>query len=56
MARRPRSFSEAVSNFFANWDTYEASLLEKSRLTIRNNVRKVRTRRDCCGNLGEPGC
>jgi hypothetical protein len=28
----------------------------KLRLLARNNWRKLRTRSDCCGNYGEPGC
>ena len=28
----------------------------KLRLVLRNNLIKLRTRSDCCGNHGEPGC
>lgn len=28
----------------------------KLRLVVRNNWIKLRTRSDCCGNYGEPGC
>ncbi len=28
----------------------------KLRLLLRNNWTKIRTRSDCCGNHGEPGC
>lgn len=28
----------------------------KLRLIVRNNLIKVRTVSDCCGNYGEPGC
>lgn len=28
----------------------------KARLALRNTWRKIRTRSDCCGNYGEPGC
>ena len=28
----------------------------KLRLVLRNTWRKIRTRSDCCGNYGEPGC
>jgi hypothetical protein len=28
----------------------------KLHLFLRNNWIKVRTRSDCCGNHGEPGC
>lgn len=29
---------------------------QKLRLLVRNNWTKLRTRRDCCGHPGEPGC
>jgi hypothetical protein len=28
----------------------------KLRLLVHNNWIKIRTRSDCCGNYGEPGC
>ena len=28
----------------------------KARLVMRNTLKKIRTRSDCCGNYGEPGC
>lgn len=28
----------------------------KIRLIVRNNWIKLRTRSECCGNHGEPGC
>ncbi len=28
----------------------------KLRLVLRNNWIKLRTRSDCCGNYGQPGC
>jgi hypothetical protein len=31
-------------------------LRRKIRLFLRNNWLKIRTRSDCCGNYGEPGC
>jgi hypothetical protein len=42
--------------FFTNFATYNASFPTKVRLALANNWRKVRTRSDCCGNYGEPGC
>jgi hypothetical protein len=42
--------------FFANFSTYDASVPTKVRLALANSWRKVRTRSDCCGNYGEPGC
>lgn len=28
----------------------------KIRLLLRNNFIKIKTRRNCCGHHGEPGC
>lgn len=53
MARRPRPSARDV---FTNWTTWDGPLSEKLRLTAKNNLIKVRTGKDCCGNHGEPGC
>ncbi len=29
---------------------------DKIRLIIRNNFIKIKTRQNCCGHPGEPGC
>ena len=42
--------------FFANFSTYDGPVPAKVRLALANSWRKVRTRSDCCGNHGEPGC
>jgi hypothetical protein len=39
-----------------NWREYDAPFLTKLRLAARNTWITLRTRRDCCGNHGEPGC
>lgn len=39
-----------------NWREYDAPFLAKLRMAASNNWRKLRTRRDCCGNDGQPGC
>ena len=46
----------SIRDFFANFDTYDASLAEKVRLAMRNNLLKMRRGTDCCGNHGQPGC
>jgi hypothetical protein len=51
--RGPRPSLRAV---FANWRTYDASFPAKLRMALANNATKLRTRKDCCGNLGQPGC
>jgi hypothetical protein len=40
----------------ANWRSYEGSFGQKLKLATRNTWTKVRTRSNCCGNYGEPGC
>ena len=40
----------------ANWREWDGPFAEKVRLTIKNNLIKARTRSNCCGNHGEPGC
>ena len=40
----------------ANWRASGAPAAEKLRLALRNTWIKVRTRSDCCGHFGEPGC
>lgn len=39
-----------------NWRDYDAPFGTKLRLALRNNWTKLRTRQNCCGNEGEPGC
>jgi len=51
MQRRP-SFRAVISN----WRTYDAPFWTKLRLAARNNWTKLRTRQNCCGHEGEPGC
>jgi hypothetical protein len=43
-------------NSQANWRESTLPLLTKLGLSVRNNLIKLRTRRSCCGNYGEPGC
>jgi hypothetical protein len=49
--KRRGSVSESVDNL-----RQPMPLGRKMKLMVRNNWRKVRTRSDCCGNYGEPGC
>ncbi len=46
------SFRSSLSN----WRSYDAPFHTKLRLALRNNWTKMRTRSNCCGNLGQPGC
>ncbi|MBV8527359.1 MAG: hypothetical protein JOZ75_03500 [Candidatus Dormibacteraeota bacterium] len=42
--------------FIQNWRDSDASLPEKLRETVANQLTKVRTGRPCCGHPGQPGC
>jgi hypothetical protein len=42
--------------FTANFRTYDAPFGEKLRLFWANNLKKLTTHSDCCGNHGQPGC
>jgi hypothetical protein len=44
------------AQFFTNWREYDAPLLTKLGLTARNRLKATFSRRQCCGNLGQPGC
>jgi len=39
-----------------NWREHEGAFTHRLHLTMRNTWIKIRTRSDCCGNFGEPGC
>jgi hypothetical protein len=52
----PRGPRPSLGAVLANWRTYDASFAAKLRMALVNNVTKLRTRKDCCGNLGQPGC
>jgi hypothetical protein len=49
--KRRGTVTESVENL-----RQEMPLSRKMELFLRNNWRKARTRSDCCGNYGEPGC
>jgi hypothetical protein len=46
------SVRASLNNFF----TYDAPWPTKVRLAVANNLKKLRTRSECCGNPGQPGC
>ena len=39
-----------------NFRHYDAPFPVKLRLALSNSWRKVRTRSNCCGHHGQPGC
>jgi hypothetical protein len=51
--RRP---GQGLAAARANWREFDAAFGTKLRMLLRNNWTKIRTRKDCCGNDGEPGC
>ena len=53
---RPDLDRPSARAFLANWREYEAPWHTKLGMALRNNWTKLRTRSNCCGNLGEPGC
>lgn len=46
----------SIATFFRIFRTYDAPFPTKVRMAISNNLIKIRTRQDCCGNFGQPGC
>jgi hypothetical protein len=51
-----REVRRHARQFFTNWREYDAPLLTKLALTVRNRAKATFSRAQCCGNLGEPGC
>jgi hypothetical protein len=46
----------SISTAWQIFRDYDAPLATKLRMAFANNLRKARTRKDCCGNFGQPGC
>jgi hypothetical protein len=46
------SFRVSMKNFWSS----KLPMAERIRVALRNNAIKARTRQECCGNHGEPGC
>ena len=49
-------FRPSLSAARQNWRRSDLPFLTKLRMATANNWRKMRTRRNCCGHPGEPGC
>ena len=45
-----------IRHAFQNWRSWDGPFSEKARLTAKNEWRKLRRFKDCCGNIDEPGC
>ena len=39
-----------------NWRQSALPFFSKMRMALGNNWTKLRTRQNCCGNFGQPGC
>jgi hypothetical protein len=50
------SYKPSLRDAFENWRYSDAPFFKKVRLTAKNEWRKLRTLKDCCGNIDEPGC
>jgi hypothetical protein len=48
--------SDELRTSWRNFRDYDAPFTTKIRMAIANNLKKARTRQNCCGNLGQPGC
>jgi hypothetical protein len=46
----------SIHTSLRNFREYDAPLATKLQLLVRNNLIKARTRKQCCGNHGQPGC
>jgi len=51
-----RRTKPSFGNSLTNWRESELPFLRKLGMSLRNNWTKLRTRRNCCGNHGQPGC
>ena len=47
---------DELKTSWENVRNYDAPFPAKVRMALANNLKKARTRKDCCGNLGQPGC
>ena len=53
---RRRSSRQSFRSYFTNWQRDDLTLVEKMRMQIKNSWLRVKSRSNCCGNDGEPGC
>jgi len=50
------SDDQGIRQSIRNFREYDAPFLTKMRMVVGNNMTKLRTRKDCCGNFSQPGC
>ena len=46
----------SIRRSLANFREYDAPFATKVRMAFTNNMTKLRSRSNCCGNHGQPGC
>src|SRR5437763_859559 len=51
-----RDVRDELRDSWRNFREYDAPFTKKVGMVFSNNWKKVRTRQNCCGNLGQPGC
>lgn len=49
-------YRPSLREAFENWSYSDLPFLKKVRLTAKNEWRKIRTFKNCCGHIDEPGC
>jgi hypothetical protein len=54
MCRQRESSPEGA--FLSNWKNSRAPFITKVKMALRNNLIKIRNRKNCCGHHGEVGC
>jgi hypothetical protein len=45
-----------IRDAFRNWRHWDGPFGQKVRLTVRNEWIKLRTFKECCDHIDEPGC
>jgi hypothetical protein len=56
MAEEEPRVKPSLGAVLTNWRRSDLPFLSKLQVSLRNNWTKARTRQNCCGNLGDPGC
>jgi len=46
----------SLKAIFSNWKRSPTPFWEKLKMATRNNLIKLKTRKNCCGHYGEVGC
>ncbi len=46
----------SLQGVFSNWKNNPLPFFSKVKMVLRNNLIKLKTRKNCCGHYGEVGC